>query len=120
MKLVFLVAMTLLLAGAGCAGARTGSEHGSRQPVWVETLIDQFQRAPVGNPPQSIWRYEYHERVVYFVPAQCCDQYSQLYDANGTLLCAPDGGFGGSGDGRCPDFFTVRRNESLVWKDPRR
>lgn len=118
MRVVVLFALVLALGGSGCAGAR--SDHGSRHGVWIENLIEQFQRAPVGNPPQSIWRYEYQGRVVYFVPAQCCDQYSQLYDANGNLLCAPDGGFGGSGDGRCPDFFTLRRNESLVWKDPRR
>ena len=31
-----------------------------------------------------------------------CDQYNCLYDAEGTILCAPAGGIAGSGDGQCP------------------
>lgn len=56
---------------------------------------------------------------MYYVPPQCCDQFSTLYDANGNVICAPDGGFFGTGDGRCPDFFTDRTNEKLVWNDGR-
>ncbi len=79
----------------------------------------KFKNEPVGNPPQSIWQYEYNGQTVYYVPPQCCDQFGQLYDASGTLLCAPDGGFTGRGDGKCPDFFKVRTNEVLIWKDSR-
>jgi len=86
---------------------------------WVNQLIKKFQSEPVGNPPQSIWRYEYKGEIVYYIPPQCCDQFSILYDANGNIICAPDGGFTGGGDGRCPDFFSERTNEKLVWKDTR-
>jgi hypothetical protein len=85
----------------------------------VDKLIKQFGSDPVGNPPQSIWSYDYNGQVVYFVPAQCCDQYSMLYDASGSVICAPDGGFTGKGDGKCPDFFTERSNEQLIWQDSR-
>jgi hypothetical protein len=88
-------------------------------PQWVDLLIRKFQIEPVGNPPQSIWRYEYKGQMVYYIPPQCCDQFSILCDANGSYLCAPDGGIGGTGDGRCPDFFSTRTNEKLIWKDPR-
>ncbi len=88
-------------------------------PDWVNELIITFRSMPVGNPPQSIWRYEYRGEVVYYVPPQCCDQYSVLFDQEGNVICAPDGGFSGRGDGRCPDFFAARTSEKLVWKDPR-
>jgi hypothetical protein len=88
-------------------------------PEWVDQLITQFKSEPVGNPPQSIWRYEYKEQIVYYVPPQCCDQFSLLYDSEGNVICAPDGGISGTGDGRCSDFFSERKNEKLIWRDPR-
>jgi hypothetical protein len=57
--------------------------------------------------------------MVYFRPARCCDVYSDLYDRNGVVICHPDGGIVGNGDGRCPDFFTNHSEEELVWQDPR-
>jgi len=88
-------------------------------PDWVEALIVQFKNEPVGNPPQSIWQYNYNGQNVYYVPAQCCDQFSTLYDKDGKILGAPDGGITGAGDGRITDFFTARANEKLIWKDSR-
>jgi len=82
-------------------------------------MISEFKAQPVGNPPQSIWRYEYKNQIVYFVPAQCCDQYSTLYDKNRNIICAPDGGIVGTGDVNCTDFFNIRKNEKLIWKDSR-
>jgi hypothetical protein len=71
----------------------------SAYPQWVDELIGTFEDAPVGNPPQSIWRYEYAGQVVCFVPAHCCDMFGTLYDAEGNILCAPDGGLNGRGGG---------------------
>lgn len=88
-------------------------------PDWVKGKISEFQNQPVGNPPQSVWQYQYKNQTVYFIPAQCCDQYSELYNIDGSLICAPDGGITGQGDGKCPDFFTDRKNEILIWKDSR-
>lgn len=91
----------------------------NQNPEWVTRLVAKYLSEPVGNPPQSIWRYEYKGQIVYYVPPQCCDQFSVLYDAGGKVLCAPDGGFSGTGDGRCADFNSERKNEKLVWRDPR-
>ena len=88
-------------------------------PNWIIVLTDQFKSEPVGNPPQSIWRYDYNGQEVYYVPAQCCDMYSTLYDADGNVLCAPDGGITGRGDGKCTDFQDKRTNETLIWQDKR-
>ena len=114
MKTRHLVILATIVLAAGCARATP-----SANPKWVDQLIEQFKSQPVGNPPQSIWRYEYNGQSVYYVPAQCCDQYSSLYDAGGTVICAPDGGLTGTGDGRCADFQSKRTSETLIWKDTR-
>jgi hypothetical protein len=45
--------------------------------------------------------------------------FSSLYDAKGNVICAPDGGIIGTGDGGCPDFISQRTGEKLIWEDPR-
>ncbi len=89
------------------------------EPGWVREMIREFQVAPVGNPPQSIWKSQFNGQTTYYVPPQCCDQFGILYDAGGTILCFPDGGISGTGDGHCPDYFPKRTNVELVWKDSR-
>jgi hypothetical protein len=116
MKLLFSLLFVMVLSVAGCAHL---TDAGGENPSWIDSMIARFQSSPVGNPPQSIWRYEYRGQIVYYVPAQCCDQYSMLFDRYGKLLCAPDGGITGGGDKRCPDFFNERKNETLIWSDPR-
>jgi hypothetical protein len=107
------------MIGVLAAGCRVPEAPGTQDPAWVDGLIAGFQSEPVGNPPRSIYRYVYHGETVYYVPAQCCDQFSALYDGDGNVLCAPDGGITGMGDGRCPDFLSARTNEVLVWSDSR-
>jgi Domain of unknown function (DUF6970) len=85
----------------------------------VDQLIKKMESDPVGNPPLSIWRYEYNGQVVYFVPAHCCDIFSIVYNANGDILFSPDARITGKGDGKCSDFFNQRSNEQLIWKDTR-
>lgn len=114
MKIHNLVILAAILILAGCSPA-TPSEN----PKWVDQRVKEFQGAPVGNPPQSIWRYAYNGQVVYYVPAQCCDMFSTLYDADGNVICAPDGGLTGAGDGRCADFMSQKTQEQLIWQDPR-
>ena len=114
-KRQFFIIALFVVSCALASAASTQSEN----PAWVDELIERFAAEPVGNPPQSIYRYEYKGRTVYYVPAQCCDQFSTLYDAAGKVVCAPDGGFTGSGDGRCMDFSKERTEEHLIWKDKR-
>ena len=113
MSKVYLIAI-LALATTSCFPLSK-----SENPQWVNQTIEKFKSEPVGNPPQSIWKYEYKGQTVFYVPPQCCDFFSSLFDANGKLICAPDGGLTGRGDGRCSDFLTARTKETLVWKDER-
>ena len=89
------------------------------RPAFVNRLIAGFEAEPVANPPAEVWEYAYRGQTVYFVPARCCDIPSQVYAADGTPLCQPDGGLTGRGDGKCPDFAAARTAGRLVWRDPR-
>ena len=91
----------------------------ARSLAWLTTVIRQLETQPVANPPAFIARYEYKGDPVYFVPQRCCDVMSVVYRSDGAVMCHADGGFAGTGDGRCPDFFAERRNERIIWRDPR-
>ena len=67
------------------------------------------------SAPDFVARYDYNGQTVYYVAPRCCDIWSILYDSSGTVLCAPDGGIAGMGDGRCPDFIAERKNEKILW-----
>jgi len=88
-------------------------------PPFVQQHIAQLEAEPKRNPPASIWRYTYRGREVYYVPPYCCDEAGELYDRDGNVICGPDGGLTGEGDGRCRDFFSDRSEERLVWADTR-
>lgn len=60
------------------------------------------------NGPLFRIQYEYRGQLVYYVPPPlgCGDCFSKLYDASGKVLCSPDGGIAGFGDGKCVGFFS--------------
>jgi hypothetical protein len=108
----------LFLAAAVSVGCATGKSVGPN-PEWLTVLIRSLESQPVANPPAFIARYDYGGRVVYYLPARCCDIPSNVYTADGTIICHADGGLKGDGDGRCPDFVATRKNEQIVWRDAR-
>ncbi len=71
------------------------------------------------SPPKQVYSYHYQGRTVYYFTEECCDMASSLYDRDCNILCAPDGGISGQGDSQCPDFFSTRKDEKLVWRDER-
>lgn len=117
MKTAIIAMNCIFILVAGCTTIKQTPRQAT--PDWVRTQIAKFQAEQVGNPPQSIWQYEYNGETVFYIPAQCCDQFSQLYDATGKFICAPDGGLSGKGDGKCPDFNQTQKNGTLIWRDPR-
>jgi hypothetical protein len=88
-------------------------------PACVKEKISLLKSKPTQNPPASVWQYQYKGQTVYYLPPACCDQMGELYDENCNLICHPDGGITGRGDGKCEDFFSTRQNEELVWEDKR-
>jgi hypothetical protein len=116
MKRIVLAFVLLGLPGLSCIDPASPLAD---EPAWIGQMIRDFEAAPVGNPPQSIWKFTYWGSTVYYVPPQCCDGFSDLYDDEGKILCHPDGGLSGAGDGRCPDFRSTAEKRGLVWQDPR-
>jgi hypothetical protein len=117
-----LVLVMLAVAFAACGAAAPGSGPASHQtpvPAAVTALIHELETQPVANPPAYLASYDYAGQVVYYVPPRCCDIFGNLYDAAGQVICHPDGGLAGRGDGRCPDFLSQRTNEIILWRDPR-
>ncbi len=117
MKLGCRILLIPVLLAVGCE-ARNPAAPDHLQ-AWLTSLIAQLESRPVANPPAFIARYEYRNEIVYYVPPSCCDLWSTLYQADGAVLCHPDGGLGGAGDGRCPAFLVERKNEQIIWRDPR-
>lgn len=113
-SLVSLIGSSILLQ-AGC------NKHTSEidAPSCVQNKIRQIRSEPVRNPPAQVWKWEVDGQTYYYFTSPCCDQYNYLYDENCKVVCAPDGGFTGRGDGKCPVFKGEIR-KTLVWKDDRK
>ena len=89
------------------------------RPPWLKARIAAVLAVRKRNPITRILRYQYEGKTVYYISAPCCDQYSEVYDTRGKLICQPDGGITGKGDGQCADFEKRKSNEKMVWQDPR-
>lgn len=64
----------------------------------------------------KVYKYYYNNQVVYlFEPENCPDELYYLYDEDCNLICSPDGGLSGLGDGTCPDFYQSAINQELIW-----
>ncbi|WP_425504293.1 DUF6970 domain-containing protein [Rhabdobacter roseus] len=106
-----------------CAGFFLGCESANiprGTPSCIKDLIKSISKEPVRNPPAKIYSYTYQGSTVYYVTPRCCDIPSTLIDEKCNSLCAPDGGLGGGGDGRCSDFFASRTDQKLIWEDKRK
>lgn len=114
-----LVTLALVLALSACGGTSPGEATPETRPPWLLEFIAAQEAQPVANPPAYIARQEYAAGVYYFLPSRCCDIYSELYDAEGALVCHPDGGITGRGSGNCPLLGDLVREE-IVWRDTRR
>lgn len=88
-------------------------------PACVKDKVAYYKNNPAQNPPAQVWEYQYQGQTVYYLPPICCDQFGELYDQHCNLICYPDGGITGRGDGKCEDFFATRQNGKLIWEDKR-
>ncbi len=87
-------------------------------PVCIENKIEEIKMEEVRNPPAQVWKWEVDEQTYYYITADCCDQFNNLYDEKCNVVCAPDGGITGMGDENCPDFIE-QIEKTLVWEDNR-
>jgi hypothetical protein len=92
----------------------------SSLPKCMRDLIDKMKIETVSNPPSKVYSYIFKNKIVYYIPGPCCDNFSDLYDDSCNLIAHPDGGFTGRGDGKLPLFNSEKSNEKLVWQDTRK
>ena len=117
MKSIFRLASIMVVSIAMCSCR--GNSVAEDSPEFVKELVERISKEDVRNPPAKIFRYNFKEATVYYLTAYCCDIPSQLFHEDSSIICSPDGGISGVGDGKCPDFYETRRDEELVWADRR-
>ena len=87
-------------------------------PTCIENKIENLKTNVVTNPPTQIWKWMDNGDTYYYITSDCCDQFNYLYNENCEIVCAPDGGITGNGDGNCPTFSN-NIVKTLVWEDQR-
>jgi len=100
------IILTLLLVFLAISCRK--DEHSTDIPACIRDRWDAWDSS------FDIYSYTYRDQTVYYFPPQCCDIPSVLYDKNCNIICNPDGGWTGGGDGLCPDFFSERTDELLI------
>ena len=88
---------------------------------------DTDTTAPSDAPPCAEWAgefgplsvdlWDWNGQDVYVSSPDCCDQFTEVRSATTCeYLCASDGGFAGTGDGRCPTFYDEATQIETVWE----
>ncbi len=95
------------------------NDSSANLPACIKALIEKMKTSAVTNPPSKLYSYTFEGKTVFYVPAVCCDQFSNLYNDSCKIIAHPDGGFTGRGDKKLPTFNTTKTNEKLIWEDKR-
>ena len=95
------------------------SDSESDIPECIEEQITLLKNKPTQNPAAEVWRWKTTNKTYYYITSDCCDQFNYLYDSDCTIVCAPDGGFTGAGNGKCSDLIEPIIKH-LIWEDPRK
>jgi len=65
----------------------------------------------------EVWKWESAQETFYLFGMGCCDQFNLLYDEECNLICAPSGGFSGSGDGLCSEsLLSTEFEKTLIFE----
>lgn len=113
-KIILLVAVIILTSN--CKSSENEDNH---LPPCIENKIAEILANEVSNPPTEVWKWDVDDKTYYYITSDCCDQFNILYSENCEMICAPDGGFTGEGDGKCPEF-KGEIIKMLVWQDSRK
>lgn len=88
-------------------------------PTCIQTKIDDLMAREVQNPPAFVTKYRFNDADYFYISSDCCDQYSDLFDGDCQLICHPDGGITGNGDGKCEFELDQAEDMGRVWEDDR-
>jgi hypothetical protein len=82
----------------------------------TDCISDRIKKLSAQKYPAKVYQYKYNNNKVYYIPAYMPDAFSELLDVNCNVICHPEGGITGKGDGQCTDFFSARTDEKLLWQ----
>ena len=109
MRLLFYGFTLAVLAALSACNAPSHAANAGALPTWLQERLAIYEAAGRQSPVIAVHAWTYKGQTVYEMLAGCCDRFNELYDASGRYLCAPSGGFTGTGDGKCPDTAAARR-----------
>lgn len=89
-------------------------------PACIQDKIEALKIEEKRNPAASVTQYFFNGELVFYIPPAAGDRMGELYNGDCQLICHPDGGITGQGDGKCTDFFDERKEEKLIWQDSRK
>ncbi len=119
--LSMLLSVTLLALVGGC-DYQDGTDTSqwkipiTEAPECLRDIVAGGGTGQLIGIPLYVYRYQYQGEYFYYLYADCCDQYNYLLDGQCGIICAPDGGFSGAGDGQCPDYYQYMVNtQELIW-----
>jgi hypothetical protein len=112
---IFFICIFVFITNISCKKA----DISKSVPDCIEQKINELKNTEVYNPPAQVWEWKVDDKTYYYFTSNCCDQYNILYDEDCNIVCAPDGGFTGKGDGNCPEF-KGKIVKTLIWEDTRR
>ncbi|MDX2280854.1 MAG: hypothetical protein NW218_14805 [Saprospiraceae bacterium] len=100
------------------AACKHENDLDNKVPNCITDKVEALKELPPQNPRAEVWQWDVDGKIYYYITSDCCDQFNYLYDNQCNVVCAPDGGITGGGDGTCPKF-TGKIDSTLIWKDPR-
>lgn len=101
----WLACFGLLIGLSGCQSLSPSASKQNTLPRWLTTALAHHPEQ-IGKPDQ-VFRFIYRQRPYFYLTASCCDRFNTVYTDTGQRVCAPDGGFTGRGDGKCPDNLHI-------------
>lgn len=113
--------LALALVVCGCEGDERFIQkvEPPEIPSWLEERIEVWESGPRDRSPGIVSRYRFGFKDVIYIPPWCDDCFGDLRDLDGDLICHPDGGIRGDGDGQCPNFPEDASLLEVLWVDPR-
>lgn len=110
-RLILLLPLVAVLAFSSCKKLNS-----KKNPDCIDDKISEFTKDSTYDTG-GIWKWEVDKKWYFYVSAPCCDQFNYLYDEDCNIICAPDGGIAGTGDGNCPDWVANVPEESKekIW-----
>lgn len=88
-------------------------------PDCINAMMERSEKGELGEELliNAVYKVKHKRKTYYYTVSECCDQFNYVYDSRCNRLCAPDGGFTGTGTGDCPEGFPTDRQEyELIWE----